>query len=909
MRTLTSAALTQIATKLGNEPITIVEIAWNLDGSRVAYADRTIGSIPGKIIQLGELDNVVNVGGNGQSQQIELTLDDTDGSLKAILDVADIHQRDAWVYQYFDGMDLADKFLLFKGKITSPISYKEGDRSLSFSITSQLEDTEIGFSAEEGQFNFIDDDLIGKAWPMNFGTVVQGATLRLTKTYKGLLAEGTGVADFALPYRRDISNVVGAFYNTVANGYYYLRDVANAAAAEATAHGDVAEHDRQIAEAQKQQTNGDRYNEQAVNFFNAANSVETVYENQVATQLSQFHVIGGEKFPRGPIMLKIGETIYSGNFDGATNLFKVLDVKHPKKDDLAVSPLELTTPQVPGAIISSFTVTGEAVPRFFSIKIFGEHAGYVFNEAGTPVELFTVEGQQYIVSITPGTVRQAWAFLNKNGVRKLITLPSEYYSVSTHDYGAGLTAVVLTITDAISKLSTGTFEDAIFCTFESDVGPNTVDVLQYLIETYTDFNIDSASFAAVHTSIANYPSHFQLTDRKQIFTALQEISWQARCALWLSNGTFYIRYLPLQPDSVATFEDSDLDVSTLEVGFTSTEEIVTKMICSWRSTPAQQQDNKVILRHNVKKYGTKERSFDFYIYNAVDFVVKSATFWLIRYANTWKKATFQTPLHKLNIETLDNVTLDFNKPWLATDATPGVVEQAAYDSNSQQLNFTVWTPIRSGEMTPYDFAFPADIDETLQFPTDLEEEFSFDGSNGPNKNTGEDQILGVGNGEFTVPYTGTDPYNLNGDSNANRSSNDRGQRRPSDVGDSSPGSPVISATPALVRNTKGPLSPSVNNTVPNVTPNLSTTTSGGISQIDIDTTVIHDPISGKNARLRTFFNRIDTFEDADVLMGDPNAIYRDSDSHVGPVVFRWDTVTSQFGAGLAFLWDTADDPV
>ena len=88
---------------------------------------------------------------NNSSQSIDITLDDTDGSIKAIFDNTDIHKRDARVYQYFDGLSVSDKFLLFAGKVSSPIIWNERDRTVKFTIISQLEDREVGFSAEEGQ--------------------------------------------------------------------------------------------------------------------------------------------------------------------------------------------------------------------------------------------------------------------------------------------------------------------------------------------------------------------------------------------------------------------------------------------------------------------------------------------------------------------------------------------------------------------------------------------------------------------------------------------------------------------------------------------------------------------------------------------------------------------------------------
>ncbi len=971
--------MTKIAEKLGNEPINIVSVQWSIGGAIVPYADRELPGIPGKILSLTTLDSVVNVTGNGNSQEISVTLDDTDGSLKAILDANDIHQRSVWVYQTFDGLDMGDKFLLFKGQVSSPITYSEGERSLTFNVVTQIEDKEIGFSADEGKFDFVADELIGQAWPMCFGTTIQGKTLKLTGVYKGILAKSFGVPDFALPYRRDALNLISSFWSSGSVAYgdaaekhrqmavYYngkastllttiagLNPMIPAQAteitrlqAQVTMLGQLAADETNVYHSHLQ--NSDQFHAQAVSYSRGAQTTSAIYNRQVSAMPSTVRVIDGDKFPRGNIELKIAECILKGHFIGTTNEFQIVQAVHPQSPFFFASnvPMEtgvvgvpvnigpagysvgqhfftlvtsgtgigtvathlvtalninnftlgagglvvagdtyivinqapfvsttgngaLEIHQLPGVRITSVSLpdtrtippgpdaahptiadpSQASLPLIFflfdsfppsllsqySLQMFGDNAGYIFNEAGSVVEMHTPEGQEYIVSIVPGTVLQVSAFLTKNGVKKLVTVPEEYYTAESHDYG-GITAVRIVMSDALSKNTVGgEWGDELYVTFESDVGPNTVDVIRYLIDTYTDKTVDEDAFAEVHDALENYPSHFQITERKNILQALSEIAWQARCAIWLDNDVFYLRYLPAEPESVSTFTDEDVDFGTMECSFTPTEDICTKMVCKWRATGAQPNDNTAILRYNVKKYGTKAQDFDFYIYNKVDFVIKSATFWLIRKANTWKKIKFQTPLHKLEVESLDGVTLDFNRPWLASAPVIGIVERANYNSDSQQLDFEIWTPVRAGEMAQYDFAYPADIDTELKFPTNADEALEFDGGDGPGRNVGEGENLGIP-GNFTTEYQNGDFYNM-----LNRLYNDRGQPHPSDQADNTPGTVTLSATPGLTYTGAGPSSPVTSNTTPHVPvaprpESQVATSSGGVSEITFDTVI------------------------------------------------------------------------
>ncbi len=295
--------------------------------------------------------------------------------------------------------------------------------------------------------------------------------------------------------------------------------------------------------------------------------------------------------------------------------------------------------------------------------------------------------------------------------------------------------------------------------------------------------------------LANYPSHFALTQRKQILQVLEEIAFQARCAITLKDNTFFLRYLPAEPVSVDTITESDIEVGSLELFHTTTEDLVTKLVARWRATGAQEEDNKVILRHNVRKYGTKEREFDFYIYNKVDMVIKSATYWLIRFSNTWKKVRFSTPITKLNLETFDAVTLDFDSPYVADSDVLAVIEKADYNSESHSIDFECWTLVKAGEMASYDFAYPADVDSELRFPTPVEVEEGFDGGTGIGHGaTGAHPLRHDLRRGVRVSYDGNpDPFGFEA---AGRANSDRGGHKPSDSGDLHPGQPLIG--PAVV---------------------------------------------------------------------------------------------------------------
>jgi hypothetical protein len=265
-----------------------------------------------------------------------------------------------------------------------------------------------------------------------------------------------------------------------------------------------------------------------------------------------------------------------------------------------------------------------------------------------------------------------------------------------------------------------------------------VDILKYLIETYTNLEWDPTSFASVRSDLIPFPANFPILDRKNTIQVLQEIAFQARCAIWINNGVFYLKYLPKLPSADDTITVSDVDAEKgIVVDLTATEDIVTKMVVRWKTSWAPESDRPkdtnektIILRHNVSKYGTQEQEYDFYIYNQPDIIYKCATFWLIRKSNTWKRIAFKAFLDKLNLETFDTVTLDFAQPYVATGSVMATVEKASYNSADNLVEFECLVPVRSGELTQYHFYWPSALPQTDMWPPQSEREDGSAGGNG-----------------------------------------------------------------------------------------------------------------------------------------------------------------------------------
>ncbi len=817
MRSLSTKALQKIAEQYGSEPVNVLEISWSDDIPIQVYADITDNRIRGKILELSSLDNIINITDSADSQEISVVLDDTDGIIKAIMNTNDIHKRDVWVKQWFRGLPFNDRFLLFRGKISSPVVWNEGDRTVSFTILSQLEDKEVGFSPEEGQFPYIPKELIGQTWPLIFGTPLDVPAVQINQAVTGTTLCGVGVISGS--EQHNVKPLGGdppddrlakkqiMHYYAVANAWHIntlgmKEEQKNSIEATEKSYVKRAKDlEEQVKEAKDE-------------FRRRQNCARAQRGQTLSRAVSKgigcnpIRILGGEDFPRETIELEIGGGLFRGYFND--DLFYVQGRKHPTNDKQArdqarqeqsgpgsnCEPPSKREPyyfedSIPGAqsqINGSYipiktgrsavlVTSGKIEPR---IKVGGgprlpERSLIQFwAEAGASVTLSSNLPMYYIVSIIPGTVLQVKAYKDFNGEKRLVNVPD--YSVITVTYGT-ITTIQVVLPDALTADPDQEWAgDDIYVTFESSVGPHIVDILTYLIENYSDLAIDDTSFSNVRPKLLPFPANFAILDRKNIVGVLQEIAFQARCSLRISNGVFFLSYLPEEPTAVDTLRDDDIENQSVTVTLTDTEDLVTKYTAEWRLSYAQEGLDKIVLRHNVNKYGIQEETYEYYIYNQPDIIFKVATFWLIRKSNSWKKFNCNVFLNKLNLETFDAVTLNFATNYVSNGDVKAIIEKATFDSANQTIKLECWVPIKAGSMVEYPFAWPADEEEDAEFPTQEE----YDAGNAGGNGIGADAVGNLPVGQISL--NGNAPIYVGGPNVVFGPQTDTGDPYPTDVG-------------------------------------------------------------------------------------------------------------------------------
>lgn len=349
-------------------------------------------------------------------------------------------------------------------------------------------------------------------------------------------------------------------------------------------------------------------------------------------------------------------------------------------------------------------------------------------DAGSIVRQTPDDCAIYIANILPSTIHAVHAYKTEpiTGFRSLQPIPSDYYIKKESSNLGSINVTALVFPMSLGTIAGENWEEEVYVTLTSSIGPRITDIIQHLVETYTiNGSVDTASFAAIDTQFNDrYPANFCLLERPNVLEEIARIAFESRCAIYKRGNVFYLKYLSLEPDEDTTFDLSHIKNQSLKITYTTTEELVTRLIAHWspNGLPLQQYQlpYKQVYRNNVRKYGVHTREETFHIFNQPDLVKKSATFWLIRWSNTWKQLDFQMFLRDLPVDVLDTILFDVDKEFYASENVKGVVRSIIQDPNTNILATQVWLPVRAGEMTTYPFAWPAALPEETVFP-DLQE--------------------------------------------------------------------------------------------------------------------------------------------------------------------------------------------
>jgi len=265
----------------------------------------------------------------------------------------------------------------------------------------------------------------------------------------------------------------------------------------------------------------------------------------------------------------------------------------------------------------------------------------------------------------------------------------------------------------------------LYVTLTSSVSENTAAAIEYLLDTYTDLITDNSTFANVASALSNYPSHFTLSSRPDALAICQEIAWQARCALIVDGPSVKIKYLSAEPSSDFIINENKTLEHSAKVYFTPTEDIVTRLVGTWRRSYAPEPFDVAgtqVYENNMSLHGKRQQDYDFFIYNAASLVAKSLAFWGNRLSNTWRILTVQVFPEAYGLEVFDCVRAEYSTGLIGSASQKTIVESVNNNVHAGLVDLTLWTPAVAGTVTTQANAWLSDGEGLPDNPADLFEE-------------------------------------------------------------------------------------------------------------------------------------------------------------------------------------------
>lgn len=291
MRNISVNALAEIAKQNGARPVIFLDIQWKPNGQYVRYSDAIVAGAIHNIKSIDTIDTGVNITGSSFGISCSVVLLDPDGEIKRILDTSDIHKRPCRIMQWFQGLPLSDAFEIFRGQISSPVSWSEGTREVSFTILDQLHSRDVGFSLEQGQYAYVSDEIVGQSWPVCFGEVLNVPAVKAIEVPTATATTMFGIPDPTLDLKRfqietDLRNYEAAysFYMNMVYGLQMMVTPGYVTKQKLVMAGDAGPKSAYTLE----------YKGQLVGVFEASTDA-LVIQNAVAAIAPEWLVSGGAK--------------------------------------------------------------------------------------------------------------------------------------------------------------------------------------------------------------------------------------------------------------------------------------------------------------------------------------------------------------------------------------------------------------------------------------------------------------------------------------------------------------------------------------------------------------------------------------------------------------------------------------
>jgi hypothetical protein len=701
MRELTSTITAEVQERFATEPIIIIKVEWP-DSTTLYYSDKdvTVGAITaaGLITQFSPIASAGKIRGTGDYSSASVSLFDELGNFKTLMDKYTLAGATVTVYQHYVGTLQADLVVLLQGLLKKPV-WSEGARLLTFEVEVIFEAQEVGYVAEVDAFTDFNNDVEGSAWPLCFGTVLEVPCLKIQKY--GVKAKTTqdfdnGQSDcyienkiengsFVFPVDTSIELNIGGILCT---GTFSDADVTIGSGFEAktwtlpvfNVSTYNAAHFSNISLGERDQYDGDRDNA-AVLWIDSDDDLVGQYciiNHSEGGWLVNYceRQLGRKCFFR---------QVWAGNgysefiIDETETIYEAAPVVRSSWAATYVAGVNDYTTRRDGTLVSEkwqieeYRENGEVVKGKFKIL---KGAEVIYETPGV-TDLYLVN------MIESSEIVDVWAYRNYGNERIYVPVPSSYYTKHLAYSINGMTVTAIEFTDPLSTRPKEQWEDELFVSVRSSVAPNAATIIKYIIENYTTLSIDSDTFDEVALLVQDFWMCFCLTTVTDAIKLIEDLAWQARCALINDSGTIKMKFLPLEPNADLTIDESWVGTQTLELGTTDLDDVRTVLRGNWLKTYSG-EDRTLVYRNNESTYGTVEEELTISAFNMEYCVDACLDFWGYRLSNIWRQVTLRTFMNALSAQPYDCIASGIDE--VSINTIKGIANSLSHDNLSDFID-------------------------------------------------------------------------------------------------------------------------------------------------------------------------------------------------------------------------------
>jgi hypothetical protein len=719
----------------------------------------TIGGVDrtARVIQMGAIHSEGSIDSITMSSDVSITLDDSDGEMKAIFDSSPLYGLPVIIT--FKANPTDDALTVFKGKVSTPIVWIEMNRTMQLACVSSVETSLVTVLTDEE----IEDEICPPPNPpIGFGTVLGVPAINRYCIPDCKLLEAVYEAASVGKFKRGSANLT--FIKTkfkvsnpeaMPDGEYMVNV------------GDVLIYGSMNKITGEFETKDDSPLYFNVNYYTGGRDITTRPNpdddadaaNPSALWVNNFSGrLAGKylriRFRQNYYYIKYQPTSLpepegremadpSFNDDQETDYRDVyvrcsqhigdkLILENPVLDDLG-NPILIDTNVGAGYTMDASIVDARGQYELGGVELEGGWPGEIqynypnvwYIPAGTQVFLVNEDGYDYVFNgEATEEVLAAYAFYRG----ELRVVPTTMYELDLSGPS------ILTVGQAMRGRNDWDTKQW-YVSYRSSIAPtgNVVDVLEYVIDNYTtDLTADPVSFAHVRDldSVKNYPCGFALFEMMDALELLRQVCWEAHIGIVIVDGVVYIRDLAEDITTIAdpagTVDEDTTEYPTIEMELTDVRSIYTDIKAAYFTDYFPERTERYVYQKN-RPVGFKQYLYkhDYLIYNLRICVLRSVQFWLVRYSNSWHQLRVGQFYTKVDVKPFDVVEIDLPD---FTVATHGVVLSNETNFAEDASDVVIWLPTSPTGGDPFpDFNDPypdnivAAIDSTF-----LPEPFYFD---------------------------------------------------------------------------------------------------------------------------------------------------------------------------------------